>query len=277
MREVTPYDPDARGSVKRDIMWDGYKVHLTETCEATTPNLLINVATTAATVPDIRMTAVVHAGLAQRGRLPSEHFLDNGYVDASSLVAARRDCGVDIIGPIKSNTTGQAAADNRDYALDAFSIDWTGKTATCPRGNTASGWKEHVHQGIPVIRMWFSRNDCQPCPARSACISSPRASRRELKVRHREEHGAITEARSAQQTDEWKKRYQLRAGVEGTIAQAVLGFGLRRSRYRGLVKTSLQHQLTGAAINLTRIDAWLTATPRAGTRTSHFAVIRPVG
>ena len=31
-RLVTPYDTEARGSVKRDTMWDGYKVHLTETC-----------------------------------------------------------------------------------------------------------------------------------------------------------------------------------------------------------------------------------------------------
>ncbi|GGX36997.1 hypothetical protein GCM10010383_78700 [Streptomyces lomondensis] len=32
-RLVTPYDTDARGSVKRGIFWDGCKVHLTETCE----------------------------------------------------------------------------------------------------------------------------------------------------------------------------------------------------------------------------------------------------
>lgn len=39
--------------------------------------------------------------------------------------------------------------------------------------------------------------------------------------------------------------------------------------------TSLQHQLTGAAINLARIDAHLTGTPRARTRTSHFAARCP--
>ncbi|MFG2882309.1 hypothetical protein ACGFYV_08290, partial [Streptomyces sp. NPDC048297] len=39
--------------------------------------------------------------------------------------------------------------------------------------------------------------------------------------------------------------------------------------------TSLQHQLTGAALNLARIDAHLTGTPRARTRTRHFAALRP--
>ncbi|MEU2889965.1 transposase, partial [Streptomyces albidoflavus] len=62
---------------------------------------------------------------------------------------------------------------------------------------------------------------------------------------------------------------------EGTISQGVGRCGLRKSRYRGLAKTSLQHQLTGAAINLARIDAHLTGTPRARTRTSHFAALRP--
>ncbi|MEU0375454.1 transposase [Streptomyces sp. NPDC006283] len=79
----------------------------------------------------------------------------------------------------------------------------------------------------------------------------------------------------AQQTDEWKKRYRLRAGVEGTIAQAVLGFGLRRSRYRGMAKTSLQHQLT--ARPSTSPAAMPGLTPRAGTRTAHFAAFRPAG
>ncbi|MFD7407671.1 transposase [Streptomyces sp. NPDC059866] len=81
----------------------------------------------------------------------------------------------------------------------------------------------------------------------------------------REEHQALHEARALQQTDEWKQRYKIRAGVEGATSQAVLAHGLRASRYRGLARTSLQHQLTGAAINLGRIDAWLTNRPRART------------
>nr|WP_214319972.1 transposase [Nonomuraea sediminis] len=58
-------------------------------------------------------------------------------------------------------------------------------------------------------------------------------------------------------------------------AEAVQGFGLRRSRYRGTAKTHLQHLLIAAAMNLTRLDAWLTGTRLAPTRTSHFAALRP--
>ena len=47
--------------------------------------------------------------------------------------------------------------------------------------------------------------------------------------------------------------------------------GLRRTRYDGLYKTHLQHVLIAVAINLVRIDAVLTQTPRGKTRRSHFA------
>jgi hypothetical protein len=61
-------------------------------------------------------------------------------------------------------------------------------------------------------------------------------------------------------------RYATRAGVEGTIAQAVHRVGARRTRYRGLPKARLHTILAAAALN-----AWLTGTPLATTRTSHFS------
>ncbi|MCU7820150.1 transposase [Kitasatospora sp. DSM 101779] len=90
---------------------------------------------------------------------------------------------------------------------------------------------------------------------RQAAGAQPAASRRAP---------GLQQARAIQATEEWKTRYKIRAEVEGTISQAVHACDLRRSRYHGLQKTSLQHQLTGAAINIIRINAWLTDIPRAG-------------
>ena len=52
-------------------------------------------------------------------------------------------------------------------------------------------------------------------------------------------------------------------------------FGLRRTRYRGLAKTHMQHVAIAAAINVDRIVAWLDERPRATTRTSRFAALAP--
>ncbi|GHJ26622.1 hypothetical protein TPA0910_42370 [Streptomyces hygroscopicus subsp. sporocinereus] len=276
MRLVTPYDTDARGSVKRDTMWDGYKVHFTETCEPDAPNLITNVTTTLATVQDRSMAETIHTQLAARDCLPVEHWVDAGYPTAPALVSARRDHGIALHGPIQADNSAQASADS-GFTQDAFTIDWDSQQATCPGGQTSTTWSERLSQrGQPVLRVVFSVSDCRPCTMRQACINTPNTKRpRELRLRHHDEYHALQRARTEQQTEAWKERYKVRAGVEGTMSQAVQRCGLRRSRYRGLSKTGLQHQLTGAAINLARIDAHLTHTPRARTRTSHFAALRP--
>ncbi|MGW2996051.1 IS1182 family transposase [Streptomyces sp. NPDC001193] len=275
LRLVTPYDLDARGAVKRDTMWDGYKVHLTETCgEDDVPNLVTNVATTVATVADNMMNKEIHNSLAARGCLPAEHWVDAGYPTAAHVLTARAEHGVELQGPLASNTSSQAKG---AFALDAFTIDWKHGQVTCPNGATATDWRPRTDsKGLAVIQVRFPASRCGPCPDLRSCVTSVTGRRRELMLRQQQaDHDTIRAARAEQQTDAWKERYRIRAGVEGTISQAVGRCGLRRSRYRGLMKTGLQHQLTGAAINLARIDAHLTATPRARTRTSHFAALRP--
>ena len=73
----------------------------------------------------------------------------------------------------------------------------------------------------------------------------------------------------------WKKKYRVRAGVEGTLSQGVRAFGMRRSRYVGLAKTALQHVLAAVGINVARAVAWLNGQPHAKTRISRFARLRP--
>ncbi|MEZ2238084.1 MAG: transposase [Microcoleus sp.] len=48
-------------------------------------------------------------------------------------------------------------------------------------------------------------------------------------------------------------------------------FELRRCRYIGLKKTTLQHIITAAVINVVRLTAWLRGEPLAQTRKSSFA------
>lgn len=233
--------------------------------------------TTVATVPHSVMSETIHASLAERDCLPGEHWVDAGYPTAAALVTARQEHGIILHGPVGANTNDRAGTPG-GYGQEAFTIDWDNQKVTCPGGKTNVNWStRHSQHGLPVLRVLFSTTDCRPCPLRYECTNSPIAPRRELRLRHREEHHALHAARAEQQTEEWKERYQIRAGVEGTISQGVARCGLRRSRYRGLAKTSLQHQLTGAAINLARIDAHLTGQRRAPTRTSHFAALRPAG
>ncbi len=80
----------------------------------------------------------------------------------------------------------------------------------------------------------FPRRTCQLCPSRSVCTRSDSEPRR-LTLRPKKEHELLQSIRVQQETDEWKKIYNTRAGVEGTISQGVRAFGLRKARYTGLL------------------------------------------
>ncbi|MBP2310723.1 hypothetical protein J2852_000009 [Azospirillum soli] len=81
--------------------------------------------------------------------------------------------------------------------------------------------------------------------------------------------------RRQQSTEAWKRRYDRRAGVENTLTQGLRLTGLRVCRCIGVSKTRLQHILTVAALNLVRLDAWITERPLAKTRISAFAALQP--
>src|SRR3712207_9321385 len=81
--------------------------------------------------------------------------------------------------------------------------------------------------------------------------------------RSRAEYEALRAARERLTTKEGRRCYARRAGIEGTLSQGVRAFGLRRSRYRGLARTHLQHVATAAALNLERLSAPFPAGPRS--------------
>ena len=273
MRFDSPYDPDARFGNKRSITWTGYKVHLTETCEDEAIHLITHVETTAAGITDSELSAPIQDALAKKNLLPREHFLDAGYVDADFFVKSQQDFGVEVIGPMRPDSSWQAK-EKAGYDNTHFTVDWEMHQVTCPQGKRNTCWTPHLDAwGTPVISVKFSRTDCRLCPVRSLCtraIGSPRR----ITLRVQTDHELLQQARRQQTTPEWKAQYQRRAGIEGTISQGTRAFGLRRSRYIGETKTHLQHILTASAINLVRFAAWTAKVPLAKTRTSRFAALK---
>jgi transposase len=271
---VSPYDPEVRCGGKRDLAWIGYKAHFTETCEEDQPHLITDVATTPGSTTDVELTAAVHAALAQKDLLPSEHLVDTGYLAGKLLVSSQIDYQVDLVGPVPSDTSWQAL-NNQGFAFADFIIDWAAHQVTCPTGRTSYIWTPaRDRHGNDVIHVALRRAECAGCPARSRCTRST-VSGRELTLRPKEEHVAVQTARHRQTTPTFKHAYARRAGIEGTLSQGVHRTGLRRSRYIGLAKTRLQHLATGAALNLVRWGAWLAGTPSIATRHSAFARLAP--
>jgi transposase len=276
---ISPYDTAARYSEKRGRGWEGYKIHLTETCSPPAPgdpkrsrpvipNLITNVATTPAAEPDVTMTAPVQDMLQDAGLAPGEHLADGGYISAG-LLASFAARGIALTGPLRTTPTRQAAIPG-GYTTDKFTIDWDRQQLTCPQGITSTQWSTTTRQGRESIIVAWPVSACRPCPARNLCAPALGKSGRQLNLRPREIHEAATAARAEQTTPQWKARYAARAGVEGTIWQATHVTGIRRTRYLGLPKVTLEHNIAAAAINLIRLDAWWTGNPLDRTRTTHL-------
>jgi transposase len=270
----SPYDSQARNRTKRDTNWTGYAVHLTETCDEDTPNLITNVETTPATTHDGAITHKIHQSLAVKDLLPAEHLMDTGYVDAEHLVSSQSDYEIALVGRVSPDTTWQAQA-KLGFDISSFAIDWQAQQVTCPSGQVSQAWRTRQDDyGKEVIEVRFNRHDCAVCTSRQQCTRA-RTEPRLLKVKPQEQYLALQSARLHQATASFKQRYAKRAGVEGTISQGTRTFDLRRSRYLGLAKTHLQHIATAAAMNLTRLVIWLQGVPKAQTRSSRFRAIAP--
>lgn len=272
----SPYDPEARFSIKRQTEWLGYKAHLTETCEEDQPNLITHVETTVGTIQDEQMTDPIHQALEDKALLPKEHLLDRGYVNTNVLINSQEQYGVEVIGPIKVDTTWQAQS-GKGFDVSCFMIDWEQHKVTCPRGQVNQVWTDNRTDkaGNPQIYVRFAKSSCQACPVRADCTRSAEGPRT-LSFKPKTAFEVLQWARQREHTQEFKERYAKRAGIEGTISQGTRSFDLRRSRYIGQAKTHLQHILIAVAINLARFVDWINEVPRAATRTSAFAALARV-
>jgi len=201
------------------------------------------VATTDATVTDNQMTGAVHDELARRNLAPGRNYLDSGYLSAAVVVAALTTWGIALIGPLLADTSAQARA-GRGYARADFAVDYDSRTVTCPQGKTSSSWTPCAQRGQAAAVATFSAGDCGPCPARAQCTTSGKR-RRQLTVLPRDLAEAQAAAGAAEKTIPFRADYARRAGVEGTMHQAA-SHGARRARYRGLSKTRLDHEESGA-------------------------------
>ena len=261
-RIASPYDADARWGVKREELWLGYKLHVTETCDdeprcgcpaATAglaaagmtrtawppafPNLIAHVATTGATVTDNQMTSVIHDELTGKTLAPGRHYLDSGALQrrpGGHSEAARH--GIALIGPLLADTSAQARA---GPATPAPTSPSTTAARPSPARRARPQFLDTVRQrGNDTIVATFP--SVTASPARYAACAPPA------------EDGDSSRCRPAT----WPKprpppaprkrrtvpgRLRRRAGIEGTMHQAV-SRGARRARYRGLPKTRLDHR-----------------------------------
>jgi hypothetical protein len=222
------------------------------------------VHTTAATDPDVTATAPIQAKLAARGLPPGEHLMDAGYPSAENLGTSAA-AGIALIAPITARNGRNAKTDL--YTPYDFEVDWQAGCARCPASAISRSMRPDKRG---LVTFAFSRRDCVPCDQRDQCTRAALPTPRRLTVPPQDVRDAVVANRTDQNDPACKTLYNKRAGIEGTISQAVRGPDLRHARYRGLAKTHLQNVCTAIALNICRLgDHYDKPTPpRRPTRIS---------
>ena len=108
------------------------------------------------------------------------------------------------------------------YYIEAGKISWRDQKNFPPSG---------VMIASPYDQVQFDYQVCVTCADRARCTQS-KTSGRQITFPLQAQYEAMIAARQRQETDEFKEEYAARAGIEGTVSQAVFSLGMRRTRYR---------------------------------------------
>ena len=253
-----PHDPEAQWSTKRatgKAGWVGYKTQVCETVPETrcakgepTSALITAIVTQPAITSDHGSLApVTEAHLLNGQDAPDIVHTDAGYISGPELARAEKE-GFELCGP------APAPPHSGDrFGTDSFLVNLQARTAVCPAGITSCACSKITESkdGRTYFYFAWAEVNCTACPLRNLCLSKKKKqARRSIQVGEFHEYSQAR--RNLCKTPEYQKRMQKRSAIEGTNSELKRGYGLGRSRYRGLKKTDLQMQFTAAACNIHR-------------------------
>ena len=260
-RVISTVDPDARHGHKTSARgFDGYKGHVAVDPDS---ELITATTVTAGNVGDGQaVDALLASELAEqdasdsggeRPAAPEEPLAvygDSAY-GAGSVLDALEQADAEIMCKVQSPNAPAGR-----YAKDAFQIDLTAGTVTCPAGQTAP------LRAIKDGHIAHFGHACRSCPLAERCTAS--TSGRSIHVGLYEQQ--LARARSRQTDPAWKADYTAtRPKVERKISHLMRRrHGGRRARVRGHTKVNADFTLLAAAVNLARLAALaVTVTPAA--------------
>ena len=260
---VNPHDSEVQWSTKGTLGkkgWHGYKAQVCETVEdgtcvkgEPTRSVITAIHVQSAITSDHGSVPVVlaeHQSVVSADcPLPAEVFVDAGYVSAPALIKADTG-GYALIGPMPAPPHSKTR-----FGSDSFLVDISDRLAVCPAGNASSECSRIndatcAQYGARYYFAWPAKT-CSACPLREQCVSKKnKLARRTLEVN--EHHMTVQARRDLCKTPDYQIHMHKRSAIEGSHSELVRGYGMRRCRYKGRLKTELQSQFTAAACNLRR-------------------------
>ena len=267
----SPHDPEATYSGHKG---KGYEVQVAETCHAENATQLItHVEVTPSSGSDTDVTVPLVDGLAERKVRPDELLADTAYGSGRNAFEASRR-GTELVSRWRGRRRGTPTKERETDRRRSL-----GRTSR----STSRGAGHGVPRRAPV-RRGVRAGGCAGAGRGPLCQGNMRAL--PLAVPLPGEAGPACEGlrpqggpgegehrgrRRAEATEEWRKRYAIRAGIEGTNSELKRAHGLGRLRVRGGRRVRLAVYLKALACNFKRmvharlVEMENTAQPEAGT------------
>lgn len=256
----SPYDPDASCGHKGP----GYSLHITETCNnPEKPEIITDYEVHGAARSDIGKALPIIERLDAAGCKPDTLFADGGYPSVPSVPKVMEQ-DIEFMTPVNRSRLSDDVV-----GRDRFQFDSEGLVTQCPMGHKPIDHRilsgnNSTRRSLHAI---FHGDICRTCAMLDQCpVRAP--DHRDKGCSHRETTGnfrlEITselrlrdEMYVLQQTTEWKDRYKIRSGIEGTNSELKRAHGIGKLRVRRLAKVCFVVACKIIACNIKR---WAKAT-----------------
>jgi hypothetical protein len=222
-----PSEPDATYDGHKG---SGYQVQLSETCHPENEVQLITCAIPQTAVePDSDAVEPVLDALEQTSLLPEQLIADTLYCSDENVQRAEQR-GVELVGPVSGSDKANEDASYERLTIDDFDIDeQSEEVKCCPSGHApeSSVIDEQTEKTTTVM----SESACGQCEFYKQCSVEKRNG--QYRLEHTAKQRRLAARRREQDTEVFRERYKIRAGIEGTNSGLKRKTGLGQLRVRG--------------------------------------------
>jgi hypothetical protein len=237
-RVISTTDPEMRhGRKSHSRLFDGYKSHTAIDKES---EFITAVTVTPGNTHDSEATFAL-VDQQPEERRPEEAIFDTAY-GTGRVREEMATLQIKVISPVPEGIGKDGC-----FPKSAFEIDLDRQICRCPAGQIAPEKIYDKKTGRLKVFL-FSPEQCQNCPLLNQCTRNKKG-RRTVTVNAYERY--LQEGRAFQKTDEFAGKYPERCKIERKQAEMVM-HGLRKARYLGLAKVTLQALLVATVVNFKR-------------------------
>jgi IS5 family transposase len=249
-RLVSPVDAEARAGKKTHKRWVGYKGHLIVEEDS---EIITAVETTPANKDDgSQLKPLLEQQKECLSIKPEQLSGDKGYGAGANLETLDDQQITGYISLIeKTNPRGEDLFTQEDFIYDPIQ-----NTMTCPAGCVAQyRGREMVFrekQRRKGLVFQFTRKQCHSCELKPLCFTgNSKYLGRVVRVNYYEPF--IEQMKQRMESEEGKEAYRRRYKIEHKVADLARYCGMRRCRYRGLIKAKIHTLLSAIVSNVKRM------------------------